>query len=355
MSVIFSGGLSLPPQHGNGSDGSIIVTGLSVSIKDIYEKDDVTGVITKRGVNKGLNYGIGAYQPFLNQAQNKAKGVPNFVNVTIQESASLISSPRSSSSSDGILWIACIGVLDNKNIISATGMAGFIGQPGSKRYGGAGGHGGPGAGGGGCGRGQYTSGPPGTGGQAYLLLGGSGDYWNGGAGTLGGTSNSGRGGLGGGGYGQPGPAGIGYDNNPPSFSDWRLLFGSSGGGGGGGDARAKGSDGEISGGGGAGGGGAGGGFIYISCASYKNSGTILSNGGSGGTGGAGVWNGFNGSGAGGGGGAGGIIYIEAKSFSGGLGTVYVNGGLGGQPGSPCGNYGCGEPGVSGGEGIVFIS
>lgn len=351
--ILTSGGGNLPKPYGVGKDGEAKVIGVNISIKDIYENDDVVGVITRRGVNKGLNYGVGSYQPFLNQSSNVSLGVPNFTNLTVETGASLICPIRSTSASDGIVWITCIGIFKNLGTLQIPAPVGEAGENGSKRYGGYGGDGAPGAGGGGCGRGQYTSGPPGTGGQAYLLTGGTGVYWHGGDGTLGGTTDAGRGGLGGGGYGYPGSGGVGYNNNPVNFSDWRLLFGANGGGGGGGDARATETSGEISGGGGAGGGGTGGGFIYISCASFLNYGNIITDGSNGGNGGNGVWNGANGSGAGGGGGAGGIVYIDSKSYPLGLGNISVAGGVGGV-GGPIGTmYGIGETGVSGGEGIIY--
>ena len=53
----------LPPQFGTGLDGTITVNSGTVNIEDIYENDNVTGVTTSRGVNKGLNYGAGTYDP----------------------------------------------------------------------------------------------------------------------------------------------------------------------------------------------------------------------------------------------------------------------------------------------------
>lgn len=134
----------LPQQYGNGSDGTIIVTGTDVDIKDIYENDSVSGVITKRGTNKGLNHGSGSYQPKDNTAYGTAKSIINAVNFIIQEGASLTCSqyhiatgqPHHNVSytkydGQGMIWIACIGKFQNKGTVDLD-EKGFSGGKGGR-------------------------------------------------------------------------------------------------------------------------------------------------------------------------------------------------------------------------------
>lgn len=111
-----SGGL--PTQFGNGADGTIVVNSGTVNIDDIYENDSVTGVTTKRGADKGLNYGAGTYDP-----ENGA--YINAVNFTVESGATLTHGSAygtGASNKNGIGWIACIVNFDNQGTILLTAL-----------------------------------------------------------------------------------------------------------------------------------------------------------------------------------------------------------------------------------------
>ena len=59
---------------GTGADGNLTVSGTTtVTMRQIYENDNVTGITTYRGAGKGLNKGNGTYMA-------TADAMPNFVN-----------------------------------------------------------------------------------------------------------------------------------------------------------------------------------------------------------------------------------------------------------------------------------
>ena len=150
MGVIYSvgsfvGGGGTLPQYGNGLDGNItILSGYTVNIKDLYENDDVPGVITNKGEHKGLNYGVGSYNPKNNQSYNNASNVINALNFTIEENAVLTTNqwqyydPPSiyvdptpyviKDDSDGIIWIACVGSFINRGTIQLNYLGGDGGR-----------------------------------------------------------------------------------------------------------------------------------------------------------------------------------------------------------------------------------
>lgn len=95
---------------GDGSDGDITITG-TVNIADLYEKDSVPGVTTKRGVDKGLNHGTGEYSP-------RNRRFINATNITIKSGATLTAEAWDGSSSRlGIVWITCTGTFTNSGTI----------------------------------------------------------------------------------------------------------------------------------------------------------------------------------------------------------------------------------------------
>lgn len=289
MSVIFSGGIALPPQFGTGVDGNIVVTGTNVSIKDIYEKDIVIGVTTKRGVDKGLNYGIDTYNP-------KNNKYPQCISFTIEVGATLITSPwqRPFSSysppagvarddSNGIVWISCV-FFKNKGIIDVDFM------------------------GGGGGRNEHTA------------------YGGNGAGFGGGLGNSGW---------NPVNGGPSYGENIISTLNWEYIYGS-----GGGATRRMKYDGSR--------GGHGGGAVRIYAIFLDNSiGKIYSRGEQGDSG-ASTGDKSAGCSGGGGGGSGGTVYLESLNrIELGLNGVLAlggEGGAGGGSGSQYPNHGGGGGG-----------
>jgi len=58
-------------------------TSIEVNMKEIYENEDVTGVTTALGTDKGLNKGVGTYDP-----ENDV--IPNFSDVTILAGSSIV-------------------------------------------------------------------------------------------------------------------------------------------------------------------------------------------------------------------------------------------------------------------------
>lgn len=103
-------------QYGTGEDGDITVTGMSVSIVDIYENDDCTGVITKNGENKGLNCGSGTY--------TKTRGL-HCGNFTVNTGASVTAVPFDGDlEKTGNVVIRCTGELTVRGKINVTGKGG---------------------------------------------------------------------------------------------------------------------------------------------------------------------------------------------------------------------------------------
>lgn len=106
--------------YGTGLDGAIIVTG-SVSVRDIYENDTVSGVITWRGTDKGLNKGANTYS-VINDT------VINATTFTVRPGATL-SAPTywTNTSRNGFVRIKCTGTFVNNGTIDCYGK-GFYGH-----------------------------------------------------------------------------------------------------------------------------------------------------------------------------------------------------------------------------------
>ena len=290
-----AGDTGLPPVYGLGSDGSAILrSGANVTMQELYETVGyLANVTTKNGVDTGLGYGAGSYNPELNAITNTAAGVPNFVNLTIDLGATLTCSiyGDGSDNKNGIIWIAASNLTTINGTITAS----------SKGYN-------YGVGGAGGGTGQYGS--PGLGNSP-----GQGGIRGGRGGGVGGAGGS--------------PA---YGSSDIPLTTWSNLYGSGGGGGGGssysfffrfstsgggggGAAHISNGDSGTYGGNWSGGetgdgsrGGYGSGAIRI----YTNSlnigtGTISANGENG------VDAAGGGAASGGGGGSGGTVYIEILS------------------------------------------
>jgi len=325
--IYYSGGSSLPPQYSEGRDGNIIVTGTNVNIADIYNNDNVTGVITHRGSNKGLNYSNGnptgenAYNPQANQFENRGLNIPNCLNFTINSGASLIASSwNGTDNRKGVIWIAAIQQIYIAGTINVDQLA--VAGASSPCY------------------------------QQQGLTGAGVGYGGGGF-------------SGGPGYGGPtgGTAGASYGDTQISTITWENIYGSSGGSGGAthagfcGGFPFGGGGGHYSGHGGGGGfrstgregytssgtntstdcfwgshGGAGGGAVRLYAASLiidDSTGLITSDGTFGGSG-TGQLQGDYASGGAGGGGSGGSIYIETV-LGANIGTdkIRARGGTGG--------------------------
>lgn len=139
---------------GTGADGDVSLNrfNVNINIKDIYELDSVTGVTSPRGVDKGLNKGVGSYNP-------ATGAVPNFNNLTITNTTG-ITNPGPGSSTPGVLIKFKV---KNRLTIDATSRikADFIGYGG-----GTGWVTGPGAG--------TCNGTPICGGSSYGGVGGYG-------------------------------------------------------------------------------------------------------------------------------------------------------------------------------------
>jgi hypothetical protein len=289
----------LPKQYGDGSDGTIIVTGTDIDIKDIYENDSVSGVITKRGTDKGLNHGVGSYQPKDNTAYGTAKSIVNAVNFIIQDGASLTCSqyhiatgqPHYNVSytkydGQGMIWIVCLGKFLNKGTVNLS-EKGFSGGKGGRFWNDNGD----------AGYGGFTSA-----GQA-----------------TGGASNRYQGYAGASAYGEA---------TLQVLTTYENLFGGSGGGAGSGWANEAtyGTDqyvAEL--------GGSGGGALRVYAPIIINEGTINNNGGDGGN--YGTYSANNGKNGGRGGGSGGAGSYVAVGGTGGNGSTNPNQYYGGGAGS----------------------
>jgi hypothetical protein len=312
-----SGG-SLPRFFGNGKDGNILVTGTNVSIRDIYELDNCTGVTTKRGVNKGLNNGALSlyYSPETNRGIDRWKFYPTGViqarNFTVASGASLINESCDVVWADGWkncwnIWICCNGRLNILGAILANGKTGTgAGSQYQDAYGGSGYCGG--GGGGGAGSSSENGSPGGGGGGTHTGVGGRGYGVENGFPT---------GGLGGGGYGCTGGGGGGGGQG-----DYRGNAGgtgvngvSSSGAGNGGDGGGT-SSGDAYG----GNGGSGGGITMTNTGAISVWDDLYGKGGNGAKGARGQWS----TGSSGGGGGGHIRIYANKILS--LGTLSVAGG-----------------------------
>lgn len=261
-------------QFGDGSDGDIIITG-SVNIISLYEDDNVAGVITDRGTNKGLNHGAGEYYP-RNRKYIMAR------NFKINLGASLtVTQWNGSDSRLGVVWIACTEAFTNNGTINlnnkgGSGGAGHSYESGKTLPSKAGNGTGPG---GGDGAGGSTS-PVADGISAYGTADISITTWNHiyGSGGGGGSAVYGTGTVGFYGIGGSGGSNA-TDSNDGGFDTITC---------------SPGGNGNV--------GGAGGGAVRIYAVNFSNTGTISCDGGNGG--------GTYDAGAGGGG-SGGTIYIES--------------------------------------------
>ncbi len=97
---------TLPQQFGTGDDGEIIIPSGPVNIADGYENDIVSGVITARGVNRGLNHkGI---EPADNYDPLSGRCI-NAENFTVRGTAVLTCVPYNGQGGAGIVAIRCTG------------------------------------------------------------------------------------------------------------------------------------------------------------------------------------------------------------------------------------------------------
>ena len=320
------GGGSTPSllYYGDGSDGSLVVSGTIQQIRDMYWQN-----------YSFQGSGFAAYY---------TNGWRDFVAGTWDISSINSQGIQCSVPADGIPGVNCGG----------TGSGGDGGVPigygsvTSLPVGGLGGAGGAGQNG--------TTGLPGQAGS-FVSASNGGNGGNGGAGGLG----SFAGGLG---------ADAGLGNNYPldrftttpgdlGWSGNNPLPGAGNGGGGGGGA-----SGTVSNGAGGGGGGGGAGFVFFSAAVINNSNTGQSNGvqcigGAGGAGGTCTSFASYGAAGGGGGGEGGEVLIAFGAYTGNHTSnsafISVNGGNGASGGQGNGNvsYG-GNGGAGGGGGNIAI-
>lgn len=294
------------PQFGTGADGAIIISSGTVNIDELYENDVVTGVITKRGVDKGLNHGAGTYDP------ENGKYI-NSTSFRILSGTTLTHSTAygdGADNSNGILWVACISLFNSKGAIDmgAKGHAGGAAKA--------------------CSAGATVSGNDGSG-PGY---GHKGTHTSTTYDSAGGTS---------------------CGNSAIPITTWADIYGS-GGGSGGMHVDAAFESGTT------GVGGVGGGAIRIYAPTVNiKDGAISCSGGNGTVGSASDWP--DTTGGGGGGGAGGAVYIEAYHAIVGTDTITALGGIGaggeGEGGEPIGDGGGGAgyalTGEAGERGALF--
>jgi len=272
----------LDAEYGTGMDKAIIVSSGTINIKDIYELDDLTGVTTWRGTNKGLNYGVGTYDP-------KNSSYINATSFTVNNGAIIIADAWADGTDDrkGVVWVMCTETFTNAGNFNMANLGGSGGTPSQN-----------GVGSGGGGGGEYSC--------DHIPQGG-----------VGGSS---------------------YGTTDISISTWADIYGSGGGGGaprceghyegaggGGGGGRNAGVTGDngftIIGPGGASGswGRVGGGAIRIYARIFRNTGTMTVNGQDG------TFQGI----AGHGGGGGGTIFIKTADGDIGINKLTAKGGIGG--------------------------
>jgi hypothetical protein len=290
----------LPPQYGKSVDGVITIASGTVNIKELYENENVTGVITENGIDKGLNYGLGSYDPDNGY-------FPQCIDFTINPSAVLSATAWAAGGDDtlGYIRVGCSRNFANNGQISANSLGGAGGYSvcGCENWGGAG-YGPGGA--------QYN-----VGGICYddLILSsfriGSG-----------GASGMSRGCSGSGGSACSGAGGAGGGKIYISATKFVTVGTITSNGSNGGNGRSTGGSADDS---GSGGGGSGGSIKFESLTSMTITTSVQANGGNGGYhgyatnsgGGAGhLLGGYNSNGSGrGGAGSKGIIYI-VNSYSG---------------------------------------
>ena len=293
---------------GSGLDGTIVVNSGVVDVSDIYENDNVTGVTTWRGINKGLFKGAGTYIPNSNQYINRATSVPNCVDFIISPSAVLRATPwNGSDSTRGAAWVACTNAFINSGTISLTGCGGA---------------------GGGC----IGQGAGGNYAASAIGIGAGGNGANNANGNTGGTG------------------GIIYGVSAITPTTWNYLYGSGGGGGGGGGNGMTPSSNATSGTTAQ----AGGGILRVYALTFCTTGGIISvNGGMGGVGGNGGDTPSIGPGAQGAGGGGGAGYAAVGGKGGNGGGLGGAGGGGG--GNGAGGGGGGGSGASGGSIYIYTT
>ena len=135
MGIIGAISESLPPQYGTSIDGSIIITSGTVNIISLYENDYVTGVTTKNGTGRGLNYGVGTYDPDNGR-------FPQCIDFTINPGAILTTTAWDVGTSDrfGYVRIGCSRNFSNNGTILLDGLGGRggAGSGGCENWGGAG-------------------------------------------------------------------------------------------------------------------------------------------------------------------------------------------------------------------------
>lgn len=233
---------------GTGADGNLTVSGTTtVTMRQIYENDNVTGITTYRGAGKGLNKGSATYMA-------SADAMPNFVNVTIDSGQKIIGDTANRYADAGHTFFKCSGTLSGAGSIDESGCGGAGGAKGNLNS--------SGSTSGYCPDGSFDqNNRTGVGNNATKNNGGGGGNASGGDYGAGGTGeNNGSGGAGGGGgntffevtAGGGGGAGYGvagekgYSNNISALGtdgttnqggdggDAYSVNGSSGGGGGGG-------------------------------------------------------------------------------------------------------------------------
>lgn len=110
---------------GTGADGSLTVSGTTtVTMRQIYENDNVTGITTKRGAGKGLNKGSGTYM-------FTSESMPNFSSVTINSGQKIIGDTSNRYADAGHTFFKCLNAISGSGLIDESGCGGA---------GGAGGH-----------------------------------------------------------------------------------------------------------------------------------------------------------------------------------------------------------------------
>jgi hypothetical protein len=172
---------------GTGADGALTVSGsTTVTMRQIYENDNVTGITTYRGAGKGLNKGNATYMA-------SASAMPNFTTVTIDSGQKIIGDTANRYADAGHTFFKCFS-LEGSGSIDESGCGGAGGAGGSKSsYSG---------GGGSIGGGSIIGGIDGTskggGGGGISVVSNDGTYAYSSGGDLGTGTNNGGGGGGGG-------------------------------------------------------------------------------------------------------------------------------------------------------------
>ncbi len=117
----------LPLHYGDGKDGDItILTGNTVNISELYNNDVVTGVITWRGTNKGLNHSGLDPSDTYSPSDGRFVQAKNFI---IQSTAVLseIAWGNGTDNANGIVWIGVTKTFTIQGSIDMNGKGGAIG------------------------------------------------------------------------------------------------------------------------------------------------------------------------------------------------------------------------------------